>query len=273
MTESVEAKDAATTTEVTEERTYTPDEQRAMEFGWKPKEEWDGNPDDWISAKEFNFRGELFGRIAKDRHEIKETREAMKKLFEHNRKLFDAGYKKAIEEVREKRIQALEEGDHRKVDALDQELGELRESRDTAIREFEKEAMPPQPNIQNQIAFEQWTTVNSWYTSDPILASEADNIARQMVESAQRAGRPVEYNKLLVEVAKQVKTKHPEKFGRTKESSPVDGGSKEVRVSSAKSGRNTLDSLPAADREIAKTFIEQGILTEEEYVKQWKAAR
>jgi len=38
---------------------YSEEELRAMEKGWRPKEEFEGNPDDWRSAKDFNEFGEM----------------------------------------------------------------------------------------------------------------------------------------------------------------------------------------------------------------------
>jgi len=31
----------------------TPTEQKAVEKGWRPKNEWDGEPDAWVEAREF----------------------------------------------------------------------------------------------------------------------------------------------------------------------------------------------------------------------------
>jgi hypothetical protein len=72
----VEEKEVVTETPVE----LSPDEQRAMEHGWRPKEEWEGDPEDWVSAREFNRRGELFARIAKYGNENKEMRDSFTTL-------------------------------------------------------------------------------------------------------------------------------------------------------------------------------------------------
>ena len=50
-----------------DKQTTTPDvdpyESEAREQGWKPKEEYEGDPEKWRPAKEFVERGELFGKI------------------------------------------------------------------------------------------------------------------------------------------------------------------------------------------------------------------
>ena len=35
-------------------------EQKARNMGWVPKEDWKGNPDNWVGADEFVKRGETF---------------------------------------------------------------------------------------------------------------------------------------------------------------------------------------------------------------------
>ena len=44
----------------------SPTQQKAMEQGWKPKEEWEAegkDPSEWRDAKEYVERGELFDLI------------------------------------------------------------------------------------------------------------------------------------------------------------------------------------------------------------------
>ena len=64
-----------------------PYESEAREQGWKPKEEYEGDPEKWRPAKEFVERGELFGKIDVLGRELKETKKALKLLQEHNSKI------------------------------------------------------------------------------------------------------------------------------------------------------------------------------------------
>lgn len=252
-----------------------PAEATAREHGWKPKEEWEGDPDDWVSYKEFNRRGELFARIAKYGHELKENREALKKLFVDQRKLYDAGYAKALAELKQQKMQAAEEGDARRMLLVDEEIDNLKENHQKVQQEFQvNERDGPAPNIQNQVALEQWASVNPWYTNDVYLRQEADTIAKAIVESARSQGKNVEFTKLLNEVSRQVKGKFPDKFPRsTTKTSSVEGGTqREVTASSARGTRFTLDKIPAEEREIAKVVMQSSGLSEEEYVKQYMKA-
>ncbi len=276
MDEEIVVEPQSTTEVVADTPQITPEEQLARDHGWRPQDEWDGNPDDWIPAKEFNFRGELYGRIAKYGHELKEQREALRKMFDQHRKLYDAGYSKAVADLKAQKLNALEENDSRRVMLIDDEIDALKEQHQAKIKDFDDSVTPKTTDtqVQHEIVFNQWNTVNGWYNADPMLRQEADAIAKQMVSSAQAQGKNVEYAKLLTEVARQVKTKHPDKFPKSvTKTSAVDGGSREVTASSVKaSGKFTLDRIPAGERDIAQTIIKSGALTEEEYVKQYVQA-
>jgi hypothetical protein len=170
----------------------------------------------------------------------------------------------------------LEENDARKAMLIDDEIDALKEQHQAKIKEFDDSVTPQNTDTQvrQQVLFDQWNTVNGWYNQDPTLRQEADMIAKQMVSSAQAQGKTVEYAKLLTEVARQVKSKNPDKFPKAaSKTSAVDGGSREVTASSAKAGgKFTLDRIPVGERDIAQTIIKSGALTEEEYVKQYVQA-
>jgi hypothetical protein len=69
---------------VVETPQYSAKEQQALELGWRPKTEFDGDPEDWVTAGEFLKRGELFGRINSYRHEIDNLRKTVDSLKQHN---------------------------------------------------------------------------------------------------------------------------------------------------------------------------------------------
>ena len=83
----------------------------AREQGWKPKEEWKGDPDKWRPAKEFVDRGELYGKIDTMGKELKDTKRALQMLQEHHSKVKETEYKKAVEELKALQKKHLESGD------------------------------------------------------------------------------------------------------------------------------------------------------------------
>lgn len=199
------------------ERQYSDDEVRAMERGWEPKEKWQGNPDEWIPAKIFNDRGELFGRIAKDKATINELKQSVDALVEDRKKLFDAGYKRAIEDLKRDKRVALEEGDTKAVMEIDDKIDEVREQATKAQEEFNK-SVTPKPQTVNP-DFEAWHANNNWYLKDNSLTAFANGLAQDMVEAARSAGTTIHWGKFYNEVTRKVRQKFPEKFeSRTRES-------------------------------------------------------
>jgi hypothetical protein len=87
-----------------------PYEQQAKEQGWKPKEEFQGDPSNGARAKEFVDRGELFGKIDTLGRELKETKKALQMLQEHHSKVRETEYNKALLELKTLQKKHLEEG-------------------------------------------------------------------------------------------------------------------------------------------------------------------
>ena len=63
-----------------EPKQYTAVEQRALDQGWVPQDEWQGDPDDWRPAKEFIDRGELFRKIDELKNENKRIKQGVEEF-------------------------------------------------------------------------------------------------------------------------------------------------------------------------------------------------
>jgi cytochrome c556 len=58
-------------------------ETRALEMGWRPKEEFEGSEDDFIDAKEFVRRKPLFEKIEHQSKELKQIKQALEACKGH----------------------------------------------------------------------------------------------------------------------------------------------------------------------------------------------
>jgi len=61
---------------------YTDEERLAMSRGWRPKEEFDGDPEDFRSARQFNKLTKVFEEKETQRTTIKRLEDSMKRLTE-----------------------------------------------------------------------------------------------------------------------------------------------------------------------------------------------
>lgn len=254
------------------EAQYTPDEERAMVHGWVPKDQWTGNPDEWVPAKVFNTRGDLFGRIAKDKRKISELEQTVGYLVEDRHKAYEEGYKKGLAELRAERREALEAGDVDRVEQIEDKIDEFKENHAARKQEFEqKVAQNKQPD--NPV-FDAWHADNDWYLADQTLTIYANEVAQEMASEAQAKGVQVDYPKLLQEISRKTKQKFPEKFGRrvdtTTKSSAVEGGSNSAADKSTVKRTNKFSESDLTDQErrIMDTVLKTTKMTKEEYLNQ-----
>jgi hypothetical protein len=109
------------------------DEERAAQTGWRPEHLFDGDPDVWVDAREFNVRGELMGKIqgmgrklSGYEKEIADLREVQKKHSDMTKSMVESTYKKALADIKRDKREAMELGDYDAVDDLDERAEAIR---------------------------------------------------------------------------------------------------------------------------------------------------
>lgn len=257
---------------VVEQRQYSDDETKAMDHGWVPKDQWKGPEDEWIPAKVFNMRGEFFSRIARDKQTINELKQSLDALVDHNRKIEEVTYKRALEDLKREKRAALEVGDPEAVMRIDDEIDELKDSADKQKREFEQKIQVARQSTV-PVEFEQWHSDNQWYQVDAELTGYADGVGRQLAIQAQQSGRPVDWSKFYQEVSRKVRQKFPEKF-ETRTRKTVAAGdavdSNEDRAANRPSSGGSLRESELTDdqRRIMNNILKTTNMTKKEYLDQ-----
>ena len=108
-------------------------EQKAMEQGWVPQDQWEGDPEQWRPAKEFLDRGELFKKIEDQNRTIKEFKRALDDLKQHHSKTRETEYARALQALKAQKKTALEEGDADTVIKLDDQIDLVKEEQQKRI--------------------------------------------------------------------------------------------------------------------------------------------
>ncbi len=234
-------------------------EVEAREQGWKPKEEYEGDPNKWRPAKEFVERGELFNKIDTLGKELKETKKAMKLLQEHNAKIKQSEYNRAVDELKALQKKHLEEGNsdgYLETTELLTDLKAEQKARDV-IQETAPKGVDPR--------FQQWTAENKWYGADAEMREYADVIG---MGYAQRNPN-LDPEDVLKYVTAQVKRQFADKFKNPNREKP-----------SAVEGTNTTSSpksskfeLTDDERRVMNTFVRTGAMTKDEFIAQVKSMR
>jgi molybdopterin converting factor small subunit len=246
----------------------SPIEQKASADGWRPKDEWDGDPDQWVDAKEFVFRGELMDRIktqtkqlSKQGETIEELRAALSKLGEHNAKIAEMEYRKAVKELKRQHLRAMSEGDEDRALELGDQIDELNEARDNLVNEQKPETKnEPVNNKANamQEAYNAWIQdpVNSWYTTDIVMAGAADKIG-YVFATANPDASPSE---VFSHVVKEIKKEFPERFNKGPRASKVSEPDQKGGSPSRGTKKYSPKDLNDEQRRVGKVFVDTGAL-------------
>lgn len=254
-------------------------EQEAREDGWRPLEEWDGDPDDWVDAKEFNFRGKLMKRIQQQSSELnnikkenKEVKDALRALGEHNKKIAEQEYKRAVKDLKQRKVEALENNEHQTVLEIDDQIEDLQ----TAHRELAAEQDEVVPDKESDKPdslpgpVQKWldSDKNSWYHEDAIMRGAADALYVEYLGK-----HPEDFTGALEHVENNMRKRFPNELGGQQKPGKSAVTEPSGRASaSKKQGRTkkfTSRDLNDEQRTVAQTFVRQGVFKDvQEYVDQ-----
>jgi len=265
MSEAVEGQEAIKTPDPVETKVveFSPTEQTAIDQGWVPKEDFQGEEHKWVDAAEFLRRGELFSKIDSQNRELKETRKTLAALEQHYLKVKDTEYKRALADLKKQKKEALIENDVEAVLEVDEQIEELREEQIAAARAAAQAQMTQQQSAPHP-EFVAWTNRNSWYQTNRTMTAFADAFGADLREQGKA---PSEVLRLVTE---EVKRKFPDKFYNPKrdEASSVEGSG--TQKAGASKGKIELTELESS---IMKKLVGQGVLTKEQYLADIKAQR
>jgi hypothetical protein len=257
MTEEVLGNEPSAT-EAEPKGEVSPVEQEAMEQGWVPKDEFQGEEHKWVDAGEFIRRGELFKKIEHQSHELKEVRKALQGFKEHYTKVKETEYNRALKELKAEFKHATREGEFDRADQLEAEI-EAVEQEATEVRK-EVEAATREQTVHPEFA--DWTAKNSWYLSQPHMKIFADN------EGTKLARQGLTPSEVLKRVEAEVRKEFPTKFKNPNQDRPgaVEGTTNRGITRGAK------DSFQLNEQQerVMNNLVRQGVLTKEEYVADLK---
>ena len=238
-------------------------EQKAIEMGWRPKSDFEGDEDDFIDATEFVRRKPLFEKIDHVGKELRETRKALKALQEHHTKVKEAEYQNALKQLRAEKKVALEEGDADRLIEIDEQIAEAKATEISQQAQQRQAAQAPHPN------FVSWVQKNTWYQSDAELRTVADQIGTAYAAKNPEIGP----DDVLKYVEQRVRKLYPENFRNpNKERPSAVEGRTQTQASEKKDG---ISDYPLSDeeRKAMNTFVRQGIMSKEEYIRDLKMVK
>lgn len=260
------------TPEPKSEPQHTEIELRAMEQGWKPKEQWDGDPAEHRSAKEFLDRGELLGKIKSQAQQLREVKEMVTHLSAHNQKVYLAGYENGLRQLKQQRAAAMKEGDFDAVVALEDKI----EQHQDAIATIRATPAPaPKEDPSQSPVYQEWLKNNGWYLQDESMRHWANGISVSYAHQRRAAGQTVTEEEIYDMLTKKVRADFPHKFKRTSAPNPDGEGRQSNRGNNSGDASNDFDTLVKSfseeDARAARNLVRTGVLTKEKYVADYKA--
>ncbi len=247
---------------------YTEIEQQAMDQGWTPKDQWDGDPGKWRDAATYIDRGELLGKLKVQSSELKEVKNMLNYMSEHNKKVYESGYQKAIVDLKAARIAAMKDENFEAVAAIEDQIDQHKE----ALQEVRRQpALEQKPKGVDRALEAQWKKANPWYDNDTSMKAWANGMA---VEYARVNGEVTE-SEIYEFLSNKVRKEFPHKFKRAAAPSPEGEGR---QASGAKSGTSKdastsfkalLAEMPEEHARAARQMVKNGLVTEEKYVEDY----
>lgn len=238
---------------------HTPIELQAMEQGWVPQDQWEGDPEAWRPAKEFVDRGELFKKIDEVRRENKRLKEGHEELLKHHMNVRKLAYEQALADLKAQKKAALADGDVDAVVEIDERIDEAKEAQRQAQTQEVEQANQPDP------VFVEWMDRNDWYVKDMAMKAVADEVARRAFLSGER-----DKELLLKAAEKAVRKEFPHKFTNPnrERAGAVEGSTNKKVTKSA-----DMDLTDAEKQIMNKVLRVTPGLTKEQYLKEFKAVK
>ena len=246
-------------------------EEKAKRLGWVPKDEFNGDPEQWRDADTFLKRGEeIHGYLKKDLDrlhstlsqrdkEIAEIRATMEEFRAFHNETEARAYKRAIDELKQLKVAAIEQGDGSKVVEIDEQLDQLKDAQAKPRQSASK--APAEINKE----YQEWLPNNKWYLEDPELAEIADSFG----DIVKKNNPNLVGKDFLEEVTKRVRKVAPDKFENPNRSQSTVGSSSGNRTPSG-SKKKSYESLPVEAKAACDKFVKQGLLTVDQYLKEYE---
>ena len=228
--------------------------------GFKTYDEWTAegrDPAEFKGEKAYIKEGEVYKALIDTQKKAKAQDEAIQKLFEHNKKVEELAYRRAIDDIKREQSEAASYGDSTRVAALTDKLVELSATQNVTAP-VEHERVPVNPPVQQQPMTEagevamKFVAENHWYmrpvTNDDFAKKAFTDIEDIKISKEFKDLTPSQHMDIL-------NSRIKERFeGKTNLSSKVIGGSTGAVGEESSSFREILNKLPAFDREMIKAM-------------------
>lgn len=263
-------------------------ERQARAQGWRPEAEFKGEGK-WVDAKSFVERGtqhkkKLEAQVASLTARLAEQDKVNKQFAEFTKAAMarkDAELADAIKAAKLQRSEAIRNGDDDdalalddRIETLQEEKAKLKEEPAPAKKEPAAAATDsadgedPEAVAARQAVLNDWIADgNEWFRDNPRMRAYALTIGQEYRE----AGDASVDRKFLDKIKAQMALDMPEKFGKATgnplrlKAGAVEAGGPASQQATGKTERD----LPKQDRNLMNKFVADGLMTKEQFLKDY----
>jgi hypothetical protein len=100
----------------------SPAEQKAWDDGWRPEDQFEGNPENWKTAGEYNLYGEMQGDLRAAKTETRRVQKDADDRFANLNRYHEGKRQSEIADLKAQQRQAVDEADTQKYDQLQTQI-------------------------------------------------------------------------------------------------------------------------------------------------------
>lgn len=253
-------------------------EQKARSQGWKPAEEWKGEPPrgGFVDAETFIERAdEILPIVRAEREELKseiaEMRKTLEQFNKHHVETLAKTEKRAFEQARQQLIaeqkKAIEEGDADKFAQVEDQKARLAEAERQSVQAVQqRQGSDDVSGIQAK-----WEKENPWFRDDFELYETAEKAATWLTKN--KPGLKPE--QFLAELKQTVARKHRDHPAfadmdepESRSAQSFDSGDRQV-VRGGRKAANSYENLPADAKADCDRYVRDKLLTKEQFLKDY----
>ena len=236
-------------------------EAEARKHGWRPKEEFKGDPARWTDAETFVKRADevmpfLEKKTKAQQREIDDLKRTLKQFQAYVTKADQRAMERATAEIEARHAEAVETGD---LDGAKRAVADLRKVEKDFTADLPVDAEPAFDPEQARAELAEWVEQTGWYGTDDTKTKYADTQANLMGLAADWPGGQAAW-------LKELEARVDRRFQQAKPSAANAGG---TRSSPRGSARSFSDLPPEAKRQCERFEKTIPGFTKAQYVKDY----
>lgn len=255
-------------------------EERARLQGWKPKEDYSGDPKNWKPAEEYLKHGDNIakaqsrkaGELASQIDELKAEMAELKQGNQDFKQFHDQVVQKQneqrellIKQLEAAQAKAIDEGKGGEAVNLQNQAAELRRQQAAAAAQRPNNLSP---EANHQLLMRNWIAENPWYSENPRLRAIADGISVTVRNEVGQNAPNEQYLSALRKRVMELAGDDPA-FRNARRGDPTNVGD-EPHSQGGGSGERGYDDLPAEAKAACDRMVKTMGLTVDAYLANYE---